>query len=103
MLDIQNTKFLTESEIKEKAKSVFTDKGAPGTSEKYAHISTKQIIDDMKQLGWGVVDAKQVRARKGDGYQKHLVVFRNADLFIEGEDGDEDVDVMDYFRKMATD
>jgi hypothetical protein len=88
MLDIQNTKFLTESEIKERAKSIFTDKGAPGTSEKYAHISTKQIIDDMKQLGWGVVDAKQVRARKGDGYQKHLVVFRNVDLFIEGEDGD---------------
>lgn len=88
MLDIQNTKFLTESEIKERAKSIFTEKGASGTSEKYAHISTKQIIDDMKVLGWEVVDAKQVRARKGDGYQKHLVVFRNPNLFIEGEDGD---------------
>ena len=88
MLDIQNTKFLTESEIKERAKSVFTEKGAPNTSEKYSHISTKNIIDDMKQLGWEVVDAKQVRARKGIGYQKHLVVFRNPNLFIEGEDGD---------------
>jgi hypothetical protein len=88
MLDIQNTKFLTESEIKERAKSIFTEKGAPGPSEKYAHISTKQIIDDMKVLSWEVVDAKQVRARKGDGYQKHLVVFRNPNLYIEGEDGD---------------
>jgi hypothetical protein len=42
----------------------------------------------MEALGWGVVDAKQVRARKGEGFQKHLVVFRNNDLFIEGADGD---------------
>jgi hypothetical protein len=88
MLNIENNTFLTESEIKEKAKSIFTAKGAPGTSEKYAHISTFQIIQDMEKLGWGVVDAKQVRARKGDGYQKHLVVFRNNDIVINGEDGD---------------
>lgn len=87
-LDLETTKFLTESEIKEKAKSIFATTGAPGTSEKYAHISTLQIVQDMEKLGWGVVDAKEVRARKGDGYQKHLVVFRNNDLFIEGTDGD---------------
>ena len=87
-LNIESNVFLTESEIKEKAKSIFTTTGAPGTSEKYAHISTKQIVDDMARLGWGVVDAKQVRARKGDGYQKHLVVFRNNDIVINGEDGD---------------
>ena len=88
MLNIESNTFLTESEIKDKAKSIFTAKGAPGTSEKYAHISTFQIIQDMEKLGWGVVDAKQVRARKGDGYQKHLVVFRNNDIVINGEDGD---------------
>jgi len=87
-LNITSNVFLTESEIKEKASSIFTEKGAPGTSEKYAHISTKQIVDDMARLGWGVVDAKQVRARKGEGYQKHLVVFRNNDIVINGEDGD---------------
>lgn len=88
MLNIESNTFLTESEIKDKAKSIFTAKGAPGTSEKYAHISTFQIIQDMEKLGWGVVDAKEVRARKGDGYQKHLVVFRNNDIVINGEDGD---------------
>lgn len=88
MLNIESNTFLTESEIKNKAKSIFTAKGAPGTSEKYAHISTFQIIQDMEKLGWGVVDAKEVRARKGDGYQKHLVVFRNNDIVIKGEDGD---------------
>ena len=88
MLNIESNTFLNETEIREKAKSIFTAKGAPGTSEKYAHISTFQIIQDMEKLGWGVVDAKQVRARKGDGYQKHLVVFRNNDIVINGEDGD---------------
>jgi len=87
-LDLNNNTFLTSPEIKEKASSIFTTTSAPGTSQKYSHISTKQIIDDMEELGWGVVDAKQVRARKGEGFQKHLVVFRNNDLFIEGEDGD---------------
>jgi len=90
MLDIQNTEFINKSEIKNRAKSIFTTQGAPGTSEKYAHISTEKIIDDMELLGWGVVDAKEVRARKSAtmGFQKHLVVFRNNDIQITSEDGD---------------
>lgn len=90
MLDIQNQEFINKSEIKNRAKSIFTTQGAPGTSEKYAHISTEKIIDDMELLGWGVVDAKEVKARKADtmGFQKHLVVFRNNDIQITSEDGD---------------
>jgi hypothetical protein len=87
-LDLNNMSFLGKAEIKERASSVFTAQGSPDTSEKYSHISTDRIIEDMEALGWGVVDAKQVRARKGEGFQKHLVVFRNNDLFIEGADGD---------------
>ena len=90
MLDIRNTNFITKSEIKNRAKSIFTETGAPNVSDKYAHISTEKIIDDMALLGWGVVDAKEVKARKKDtvGYQKHLVVFRNNDIQITAEDGD---------------
>jgi len=88
-LDLNNTTFLGKAEIKERASSVFTAQGSPDTSQKYSHISTDRIIEDMEALGWGVIDAKQVRARKGEGYQKHLVVFRNNDLFIEGTDGDD--------------
>jgi len=44
----------------------------------------------MALLGWGVVDAKEVKARKADtvGFQKHLVVFRNNEIQITSEDGD---------------
>jgi hypothetical protein len=83
-----NQEFRTKSEIRQLASSIFTTQGAPNTSDKYAHISTEKIIDDMQLLGWGVVDAKQVKARKGEGYQKHLVVFRNNDIQITAEDGD---------------
>lgn len=88
MLDIQNSQFINKSEIKNRAKSIFTETGAPNVSEKYAHISTEKIIDDMALLGWGVVDAKEVKARKSVGFQKHLVVFRNNDIQITAEDGD---------------
>jgi len=87
MLNI-NQEFISKSQIRQQAPSIFTAQGAPGTSEKYAHIPTDKIIDDMSALGWGVVDAKEVKARKGVGFQKHLVVFRNNDIQITAEDGD---------------
>jgi len=39
-------------------------------------------------LGWGVIDVKEVKARKNAGFQKHLLVFRNNDIMIDGKDGD---------------
>jgi len=80
--------FIDKSEIKKRANSIFTTTGSPSTSDKYAHISTEKIIDDMELLGWKVVDAKQVRARKSVGFQKHLVIFRNPEIVIDGADGD---------------
>ena len=89
MLDIKSQEFLTKEQIKEKAKSVFAEKGASTTSEKYSHIPTYKIIEDMEKLGWKVSDVKEVRARKNAGYQKHLVVFRNPEIMINGDDGDD--------------
>lgn len=88
MLDLSNVEFKSLEELKEIAPSIFTKKGSENTSEKYTHIPTDQVIKDMELLGWGVVDAKEVKARQNVGYQKHLVVFRNPDVVINGEDGD---------------
>jgi hypothetical protein len=88
MLNLDSNNFLTTSEIKQRANSVFTDTASPNVSSKFTHIPTHKVIEDMSQLGWGVVDAKQVKARKGQGFQKHLVVFRNPDVVINGADGD---------------
>ena len=81
--------FLTKEQIREIAPSVFTMKAdKSSTSKHYVHIPTEKVIDDMASLGWGVVDAKQVKARKSQGYQKHMVVFGNDDIVIEGKNGD---------------
>ena len=82
--------FLSNEQIKEAAPTVFTEKPAENVSKHYTHIPTVQVIDDMKKLGWGVVNAQQVKARKDTtkGFQKHLVTFRNPNVVINGEDGD---------------
>ena len=90
MLDLQSSDFLSLEEIKEIAPSVFTTNGSKDTSDKYTHIPTDRVIRDLEVLGWKVADVKEVAARKEDnkGFQKHLVVFRNEDVVITGEDGD---------------
>lgn len=88
MLDINSTEFLSNEQVKRIAPSIFTATAAESVSSHYTHIPTSQVMEDMAQLGWKVVDAKQVKARKGIGFQKHLIVFRNADVVINGSDGD---------------
>jgi len=90
MLDLSKDSFLTMSEIKNQARSIFTATAAPTVSDKFTHIPTHKVIEDMAELGWGVVDAKEVKARKTGtmGFQKHLVVFRNPEVVINGADGD---------------
>ena len=69
---------------------MFTQKPSKEVSKHYTHIPTTKVINDMRTLGWDVVDAKQVAARTSStrGVQKHLVVFRNPDVVINGNDGD---------------
>jgi hypothetical protein len=88
MLNYQATEFKTNSKIRTMAPSVFTDKPSSNVSQHYTHIPTSRVIEDMRSLGWDVVDAKEVKARKGQGTQKHLVIFRNPNVVIDGKDGD---------------
>ena len=90
MLNYESQEFKSLEELRAIAPSIFTKVGSESTSDKYTHIPTDQVIKDMELLGWGVVDAKEVQSRKEstNGFQKHLVVFRNNDVVINGEDGD---------------
>ena len=90
MLDLNKVDFLSDEEIKEQAPSVFTSKPSGNVSKHYTHIPTTKVINDMRTLGWDVVDVKEVAARTSatKGVQKHLVVFRNPDVVINDGDGD---------------
>ena len=91
MLDLSNQEFKTKAELKALAPSIFTKTPSKDVTEKYTHIPTEKVIDDMESLGWFVVDAKEVKARKKstESFQKHLIVFRNPDIAIIGEEGND--------------
>ena len=86
---MKNT-FLTREQIAKAAPAVVNNTPAANVSEKYVHVSTMELIDDMAKLGWGVVDVKQVRSKKegAANFKKHLVTFRNDDVVIASEDGE---------------
>ena len=90
MLNLEKSEFLSKEQLKEVCPVIFANKASKGVSKHYTHIPTSKVIDDMATLGWNVVDAKAVKARKKStqGYQKHLVVFRNNDVVIDGQGGD---------------
>ena len=67
MFTDQNSKelqFLSNEQIREAAPTVFTEKPAANVSKHYTHIPTVQVVDDMRKLGWGVVNAQQVKEVK---------------------------------------
>jgi hypothetical protein len=89
-MKINSNQILSKKQILDLAPSVFTNHPSSDVTEKYTFISTEKVMDDMEELGWMPVEVKEVRARKKEtiGYQKHLIVFRNKDIVIDGEDGD---------------
>jgi hypothetical protein len=76
-------------QIKSMAPSVFTTDKAPHLTDKYVQTPTSRVVEDLMSMGWQVTKAQEVKARKGKGYQKHLVVFRHPDITIKGKDGDD--------------
>jgi len=75
--------------IKAIAPSVFTTEKASHLSDKYVQTPTSRVVEDLMNLGWEVTKVQEVRSRKYKGFQKHLVVFRNPEIMIKGENGDD--------------
>jgi len=88
LANLNTIESLSKEQVKQVAPSVFTKTGASNVSEKYSHIPTERVLDDMAVLGWNVVDAKEIKARKNQGFQKHMLVFANPEIVINGADGD---------------
>ena len=70
--DQKNTEFLTDEQIQKVCPVAFSKSASTEVSKHYTHIPTNRVIDDMRELGWGVIQAQQVAARKNatKGYQK---------------------------------
>ena len=88
LANLSTIEAISKEQVKQVAPSVFTKHGSSNVSEKYSHIPTERVMDDMSALGWNVVDAKEIKARKNQGFQKHMLVFANPEIVITGTDGD---------------
>ena len=58
-----------------------------GITDRYVHVPTTQVIEDIQKLGWNPIEALQVNARKRKGYQRHMIKFVNPDFIVD--EGDE--------------
>jgi len=59
-----------------------------GLSKHYSFVPTMNVVNDLRALGYEVVDAKQVKARKKstNGYQKHMLTFEHPKYKVEGRE-----------------
>jgi hypothetical protein len=80
---------MTLAQIQAICPSAFTTVSAPRVSTNYAHIPTSYVVEDMIELGWTPVSAQEVKARKGKGFQKHIIRFQNQNITITGNNGDD--------------
>ena len=50
-----------------------------GLSKHYSFVPTMNVVNDLRELGYEVTDATQVKARKKstNGYQKHMITFEH--------------------------
>ena len=57
-----------------------------GLSKHYSFVPTMNVVNDLRELGYEVTDAVQVKARKKstNGYQKHMITFEHPNYKVEG-------------------
>ena len=83
--------YLTKDQVRALAPVAFaTEPTSNKVSDKYLHVNTETIIDDLAKLGWLPVTASQRKSRGKDTiFSKHMVSFQNPDLMIKGKNGDD--------------
>ena len=59
-----------------------------GLSKHYSFVPTMNVVNDLRDLGYEVVDAKQVKARKKstNGYQKHMITFEHPKYKVDNSE-----------------
>lgn len=89
---VKNHQALNDDEIKLLCPVAFKDTMTKaeinelGLSDHYSFVPTMNVINDLRELGYEVTDAKQVKARKKstNGYQKHLITLEHPKYKVEG-------------------
>ena len=82
---------MTIDQLKQQVPFAFLDAPTRPVSDKYVHVPTSRVIDDLMSMGWQPVQAAQRRGRAGKTsmFSKHMIKFQNPNLIIKGNDGDD--------------
>jgi hypothetical protein len=87
-----NLKALSKEELATLAPQTFNHIVSSNLTNKYVHIPTDTIVDDMEALGWFPYNVKTVKARKKNAQTaKHLIQFFNPNIVINNEEGKADL------------
>jgi len=89
---IEERKELTMDELKMICPEISTPEINPalrqrlGITDKYVHVPTEKVIEDIMELGWTPINAYRVKTRKArKGTGRHMVKFINYDFMEEGK------------------
>jgi hypothetical protein len=89
---IEERKELTMDELKMICPEIATPEVNPalrrklGITDKYVHVPTEKVIEDVMKLGWTPINAYRVASRgKRTGTGRHMVKFVNYDFMEEGK------------------
>lgn len=89
---MKGLKALSREDLARLAPQTFNHKVSGKLTDKYVHIPTDIIVDDMEKLGWFPYEVKGVKARKSNGSMtKHLIQFFNPDIVILNDAGTADM------------
>jgi hypothetical protein len=73
---------LCDDQVRSIAPSVYSSgRNLASTSERYSFLSTSQVINPLRDVGWNVVGARQLSTARGGtdpSFQKHMVVLAHA-------------------------
>jgi hypothetical protein len=77
----------SEEDLRQRAPAIFSTEPRETTSASYRFISTSQVIDGLRQVGFEPVHARQAVTRRGGcGFARHLVRFRRRLEHVEVAD-----------------
>tara|TARA_R100001129_G_scaffold64452_1_gene44037 strand:+ start:9303 stop:10160 length:858 start_codon:yes stop_codon:yes gene_type:complete len=91
LITTRKNEFLNEADVFKKAPAVFNTEKFSQTSSRYNVFKTVDVIEALSDNGFGITDAKQVRARRVDQhrFKQHVVRFTRLDQDLTASDRSE--------------
>tara|TARA_R110002020_G_scaffold465318_1_gene686680 strand:- start:367 stop:1224 length:858 start_codon:yes stop_codon:yes gene_type:complete len=88
LITIRKNEFLNETDVFRMAPAVFNTEKFEKTSNRYTVFKTVDAVEALRDNGFGITDAKQIKARKADQhrFKQHVVRFTRLDQDLTASD-----------------